>query len=264
MPRRWIRGCRASNCWLAMGSRPLSRCRPTRCGGCRQRRAPGRRAFQVFGDGASRHVRARPAQDRAGQGYPHIRAYAHAVAARASAAQGGHGAGRGARGQVVLAMNAWSTRFRELNKGVVVVGSDLVATAPHPEALEKIGLTSGVAISDSRLFTNYYRNTCAGEMVFGRGGGDFAFNGAVGRLYEGPSRFAREVAAILHSSIRPWPRWASCAAGPGPSIAAWTGCRASAIWADIRISSTDTAIRATAWTDLSGRQIPGVDGAGKR
>ncbi|KDC39885.1 putative aminophosphonate oxidoreductase [Bordetella bronchiseptica M435/02/3] len=100
--------------------------------------------------------------------------------------------------KVVLAMNAWSTRFRELNKGVVVVGSDLVATAPHPEALEKIGLTNGVAISDSRLFTNYYRNTCAGEMVFGRGGGDFAFNGAVGRLYEGPSRFAREVAAILH------------------------------------------------------------------
>lgn len=100
--------------------------------------------------------------------------------------------------KLVLAMNAWSSRFRELNKGIVVVGSDLVATAPCPEALARIGLVNGVAISDSRLFTNYYRNTQAGEMVFGRGGGDFAFGGKIGGLYEGPSRHAREVADLLY------------------------------------------------------------------
>ncbi|MCY1195865.1 Gamma-glutamylputrescine oxidoreductase [compost metagenome] len=107
-----------------------------------------------------------------------------------------HGELRAAK--VVLAMNAWSTHFRELNSGVVVVGSDLVATPSCPEMLEKIGLTSGTAISDSRLFTNYYRNTVDGAMVFGRGGGDFAFNGRIGDLYEGASRFAREVSDILY------------------------------------------------------------------
>lgn len=100
--------------------------------------------------------------------------------------------------KLVLAMNAWSSRFRELSKGIVVVGSDLVATAPCPDVLERIGLATGLAISDSRLFTNYYRNTVAGEMVFGRGGGDFAFGGKVGSLYEGPSRYARAVSGLLH------------------------------------------------------------------
>lgn len=95
--------------------------------------------------------------------------------------------------RVGLAMNAWSGMFPELNRQMVVVGSDLVATEPCPDLLEQLNLRSGIAISDSRLFTNYYRNTLDGRMVFGKGGGSFAYgNDCTGSLFGGASRFEKQ------------------------------------------------------------------------
>ncbi|MCY4088237.1 MAG: FAD-dependent oxidoreductase [Actinomycetia bacterium] len=100
---------------------------------------------------------------------------------------------------VVLALNAWSTRIRELRRAVVVVSSDIVATEPAPEALEGAGLRDGVAISDSRMLVNYWRATLDGRIAFGKGGGALAFRGRVGRRFEGSSPRAPETTASLRA-----------------------------------------------------------------
>ncbi|MGF7158757.1 putative aminophosphonate oxidoreductase [Rhodoligotrophos appendicifer] len=99
--------------------------------------------------------------------------------------------------RVGLAMNAWSGLIPELARLMVVVGSDLVATQPCPELLESLNLRSGIAISDSRLFTNYYRRTLDGRMVFGKGGGSFAFGAKFGSLFEGASPFRNQVRGTM-------------------------------------------------------------------
>lgn len=124
-----------------------------------------------------------------------------------------HGSVRADR--VALALNAWSGLLPELGRNMVVVGSDLVATAPCVERLEALGLDSGVAISDSRLFTNYYRRTRDGRMVFGKGGGDFALGARFGELFNGRSRFEAEVRAIME---RFYP-----ALRDAPTVRSWSG-----------------------------------------
>jgi glycine/D-amino acid oxidase-like deaminating enzyme len=89
--------------------------------------------------------------------------------------------------RVVLATNAWSVRFREVRRRLVIVGSDIVATEPIPGELERIGWTDGLAISDSRLLVHYYRTTLDGRIAFGKGGGLLAFDGRVGARFDGPS-----------------------------------------------------------------------------
>jgi putative aminophosphonate oxidoreductase len=97
--------------------------------------------------------------------------------------------------RVVIAMNAWATRLREVRRSVVVIASDVVATEPIPERLREIGWTSGMCIDDSRLLVNYYRTTLDGRVVFGQGGGALAFGGRVGDTFEGPSPRVDEVMA---------------------------------------------------------------------
>jgi putative aminophosphonate oxidoreductase len=118
-------------------------------------------------------------------------------------------------GKVVLAMNAWGSRLRELRRRVVVVASDMIATAPAPQRLAEIGFASGVAICDSRMFLNYWRNTPGGRIVFGRSLGHFAFAGRVEDNYEGPSPRAAEVETAwrgLYPMLRAL-----------PVAASWTG-----------------------------------------
>jgi len=91
--------------------------------------------------------------------------------------------------RVVLALNAWSGVVPELARLAVVVGSDIVATEPAPDLLRRLDLDCGLAISDSRLFTHYYRTTPDGRMIFGKGGGTFALGSRLDGLYEGESRF---------------------------------------------------------------------------
>jgi glycine/D-amino acid oxidase-like deaminating enzyme len=87
----------------------------------------------------------------------------------------------------VLATNAWSVRFARLRRCLLVVGSDIVATQPAPDALQRIGWTDGLCISDSRLLVHYYRTTSDGRVAFGKGGGLLASGRHLGGRFEGRS-----------------------------------------------------------------------------
>jgi len=97
-------------------------------------------------------------------------------------------------------MNAWGVRFPELRRKILVVGSDIVATAPIPDRIEQTGWRDGLAISDSRLLVHYYRTTDDGRIVFGKGGGQLAFGSRVGRRFEGNSPRRQSVEAALHAT----------------------------------------------------------------
>jgi putative aminophosphonate oxidoreductase len=87
-------------------------------------------------------------------------------------------------GAIVLALNAWAIKIKELSRALVVVSSDIVATAPMPEKLEETGWTGGEAISNCRLMVHYYRTTKDGRVAFGRGGGRLAFGGRVNSEFD--------------------------------------------------------------------------------
>jgi putative aminophosphonate oxidoreductase len=94
---------------------------------------------------------------------------------------------------VILAVNAWATKIRELRRAVVAVSSDMVATAPMPEELRQSGWTGGEAISDCRMLVHYYRPTRDGRVAFGRGGGRLAFGGRVNSNFDYNGRQTREL-----------------------------------------------------------------------
>ena len=100
-------------------------------------------------------------------------------------------------GRAVLAMNAWGVRFREIRRRVLVIGSDVVATAPVPERLAQIGWTDGMSIADSRYLVHYYRTTDDGRIAFGKGGGALAIGSRVGERFEGEAPYAREAEKAL-------------------------------------------------------------------
>ena len=95
--------------------------------------------------------------------------------------------------KVVVAMNAWSTVFPDLRRTIVVVSSDIVATAPMAERLAASGWRDGLCISDSRTLVNYYRPTMDGRIAFGTGGGLLSFGNRVDGRFDGRSRRAGEV-----------------------------------------------------------------------
>lgn len=95
--------------------------------------------------------------------------------------------------KVILALNAWGAQFLYLRRKVAIVSSDMIATTPASDKLSEIGFRSGLAVCDSRMFLNYYRNTPDGRIIFGKSLGHFAFAGHVADNYEGPSPRAREV-----------------------------------------------------------------------
>jgi putative aminophosphonate oxidoreductase len=119
--------------------------------------------------------------------------------------------------RVVLAMNAWLAQVRELARSLFVIASDMVATPPVPDRLAEIGLTDGVAISDSRLLVNYYRTTLDGRIAFGQGGGAIAYGGRIGRVFHGeaPPGRADHVTRSFHAL---YPSLADV-----PAAASWTG-----------------------------------------
>jgi putative aminophosphonate oxidoreductase len=119
--------------------------------------------------------------------------------------------------KVVLAMNAWGIRFAEIRKAIIVVTSDIVATAPAPDRLAAIGWDNGMTISDSRMLVHYYRTTKDGRVVFGKGGmnGLLPFGGNVGPAFDGPSRIRDDVAE--------WFRWTYPALKDVPVETSWTG-----------------------------------------
>ena len=102
-------------------------------------------------------------------------------------------------GTVVLALNAWLAQLPELSRSLAVIASDMIATDPVPDRLEEIGLTSGIAISDSRLLVNYYRTTLDGRIAFGRGGGALTRRGRIGPEFSGPSPRPDDVAGSFRA-----------------------------------------------------------------
>ena len=119
--------------------------------------------------------------------------------------------------RVALAMNAWLAQIGELSRSIFVLASDIVATEPIPERLAEIGLTDGVAISDSRLLVNYYRTTRDGRIAFGQGGGLIARGGRIGAGFDGEPRAAR-TAEVANSFRQLYPVLSDVALP-----AAWTG-----------------------------------------
>lgn len=86
--------------------------------------------------------------------------------------------------RVVLANNAWSAEIPELRRTILPVTSTIVATAPIPDRLEKIGWTGGEAITDSQLMVDYYRTTQDGRIAFGKGTGMISFASRVNDGYD--------------------------------------------------------------------------------
>ncbi len=117
--------------------------------------------------------------------------------------------------RVVIAMNAWSSRLRELRDGFVTVASDLVITEPVPERLESLGPRGGISISDSRMMVHYYRPTHDGRLAFGKGGRGLAFGRRLGPGFDGVSPRADWVAGPMRAI---YPQLADV-----PLAASWTG-----------------------------------------
>lgn len=117
--------------------------------------------------------------------------------------------------KVVIAMNAWGAQFPELKRMIVVMSSDMVATAPMKERLDATGFKDGVCVTDSRTVLNYWRNTPDGRIVFGKPLGQFAYASRIGDLYDRPCPAAEGVTRELRSF---YPELADV-----PVVSSWTG-----------------------------------------
>lgn len=77
--------------------------------------------------------------------------------------------------KVVLAANAWLAGIAELRQHLYVVSSQVIATAPVPDLLDRIGWQDGASICDAQSHVLYYQRTPEGRVIFGRGSGEIAY-----------------------------------------------------------------------------------------
>jgi glycine/D-amino acid oxidase-like deaminating enzyme len=117
--------------------------------------------------------------------------------------------------RVVLATNAWAAGLPELRRRLLVVSSEIVATAPIRERLDAIGWRGGEAICDSQQRVLYYQATPQGRVVFGRGGGHVAPSGHVTAAFGRQPRWAADAARAFR---RVYPMLADV-----PITADWSG-----------------------------------------
>lgn len=101
-------------------------------------------------------------------------------------------------GKVILATNAWTASLQEVRRHIIVVSSDMVATAPIPERLAEIGWSGGESITDSRLMVHYHHVTHDGRIAIGRGGGALAYMGRVTSSFQG----VRDKADVVERDLR--------------------------------------------------------------
>ncbi len=99
--------------------------------------------------------------------------------------------------RLVLATNAWAANLRELHRRLVVISSDMIATARVPERLREIGWTGGECISDSQLQVHYYHATRDGRVAIGKGGWGIALGGRIPASFDRNAGRAEEVARGL-------------------------------------------------------------------
>ncbi|MBA3414418.1 MAG: FAD-dependent oxidoreductase [Chloroflexia bacterium] len=100
--------------------------------------------------------------------------------------------------KVVIATNAWMAEFPELRRALIVISSDMVATAPLPDRLEQLGWTGGEAITDARLMVQYYRTTRDGRIAIGRGSGSLSLASRVTAAFNHSAARTREVVSGFH------------------------------------------------------------------
>jgi putative aminophosphonate oxidoreductase len=86
--------------------------------------------------------------------------------------------------KLVVATNAWAAALPELRRALVVVSSDIVATAPIPDRLADIGWTGGEGITDSQMMVAYYRTTADRRIAFGKGTAGVSYGGRVDDLFD--------------------------------------------------------------------------------
>jgi glycine/D-amino acid oxidase-like deaminating enzyme len=100
--------------------------------------------------------------------------------------------------KVVLAANAWLSALPELRRHLYVVASQVIATAPIAERLNRIGWRDGASICDSQNHVLYYQRTKSGRVVFGRGSGNVAFRGDFGASFNRSPEHGRDNIRELH------------------------------------------------------------------
>jgi putative aminophosphonate oxidoreductase len=96
--------------------------------------------------------------------------------------------------KVVLAVNAWMPElFPEFARSIAVVSSDMGITEPCPERLERLGLTHGASVCDSRVFVHYYHTTSDGRLLLGKGGNTFSYGSRMIPSFFEPSRYEWQI-----------------------------------------------------------------------
>ena len=88
-----------------------------------------------------------------------------------------------AAGKIVLASNAWLSAIPELHPYLYIVSSQVIATAPAPDILKKIGWVDGASICDAQHHVLYYQRTPSDRVVFGRGTGEIAYQDRIGAVF---------------------------------------------------------------------------------
>ncbi len=101
-------------------------------------------------------------------------------------------------GKVILATNAWTASLHEVRRHIIVVSTDMIATAPIPERLKEIGWSGGESITDSRLMVHYHQVTHDGRIAIGRGSGALAYLGRVTSAFQG----VRAKADVVEQGLR--------------------------------------------------------------
>lgn len=100
--------------------------------------------------------------------------------------------------KVILALNAWApSLFKEFDRHLVLVSSDMAITHPAPAELRRLGLDHGAAVVDGRTFVHYYRTTPDGRLMLGKGGNLFAFGNRVINAFDEQSRYRPMLKAAL-------------------------------------------------------------------
>ncbi|MCP4195476.1 MAG: FAD-dependent oxidoreductase [Planctomycetaceae bacterium] len=91
-------------------------------------------------------------------------------------------------GKLVVAINAWmATQFKQFERSILVVSSDMGITEPIPELLNELNLRHGATICDSRLFVHYLHTTSDGRLMLGKGGNTFAYGSKMIPSFFSPS-----------------------------------------------------------------------------
>ena len=126
--------------------------------------------------------------------------------------------------KVVVAINAWMARqFPEFERTIAIVSSDMVITEPRPDLLAAIGLTNGISVLDSRTFVHYYRTTCDGRIMLGKGGNTFSFGGRILPVFDEPSPYVAMLTDRLRDFFPSFSGVPIAASWNGPSDRSVTG-----------------------------------------